>query len=599
MTKKWLVPLLLILPYAPLLFWGANLADAAYAALAPLARLGVEAAAAAALLGTLGWGTAALLIWSLGRHLGRGQGAFVAALLFCFNPWIVETLGQATGWAVALIWLLPAALVRRRYAAALFGGLLLLSLFFLPAHGINWPAELAPPLLYSLLLFAAGMGTQWAAGALAARGVIAQDEARATTILLALLFVVFAFRQGNQLRESFAARPLAQWAVEEEAAAWLRANAAAHERLLSNERLAYLARLEAVATAPEALPSLLAADAPQYVIAGTSIPWQMLRESIPFRLYYEPLAHFGKRDAPQTELAIWGYRPPRPELGALEALNARVPDRLAILGYQIAPRPAAAGEPLTLALTLQRAAAGLLEAGPLDVTARLVSAPDGRLAAEWTETLPMTGPSGAWGPGEVLVEKLALPLPGELESGAYHLNLSLSGVGESALWPFSFNNDVNRLDRIPLGYVVVPWRGEMAGAQPLAARFEQGIELAAVDVGGAAAGEPLAVTLFWQSGAPVAEAYSVFVHLLDGDGQLAANQDGPPDNGRFPTDSWLPGMTVADTHLLALPQEMARGVYELRAGLYDAQSGRRLALSTLGGAAVEGDSVSLGTITLE
>ena len=107
------------------------------------------------------------------------------------------------------------------------------------------------------------------------------------------------------------------------------------------------------------------------------------------------------------------------------------------------------------------------------------------------------------------------------------------------------------------------------------------------------------VTLYWQASEAVDDNYVVFVHLLDGSGQLAANHDGPPSGGLFPTEAWLPGMTVPDTHTVPLPAQLAPGEYEIRVGLYDPTSGARLPVNFIGEEAVETDSVSLGSVTIE
>jgi hypothetical protein len=57
-------------------------------------------------------------------------------------------------------------------------------------------------------------------------------------------------------------------------------------------------------------------------------------------------------------------------------------------------------------------------------------------------------------------------------------------------------------------------------------------------------------------------------------------------------------MAIPDRHVLALPPDLAPGEYEVRAGLYDPQSGARLALQSIGGEPNKGDSVSLGVVTV-
>jgi hypothetical protein len=329
------------------------------------------------------------------------------------------------------------------------------------------------------------------------------------------------------------------------------------------------------------------------------MPWQTAREAIWFRLYYEPLDTFGSGNTGEARKELWALREPQEWLGPVTLLNARVPDRLSVLGLQMEPQPAVRGQPVNLALYLERPRATLIEAAPFQVILRLTSPLDGSTAAEWTVELPCTVAPEEWQPRQVIAEPLQINPPPDLESGAYLLNLSLIGEGEQELWPISFNNDVNRLDRIPLGYVVMPWSGDMEDAEPIQAAFAGGIHLIGSEVEQVGAGETMAVTLFWQSVEAVDEDYVVFVHLLDEAGQLVANHDGPPAGGRFPTASWRPGMTVPDVHTLTLPPDLTPGTFELRAGLYDPQSGERLALSFLDGQAVEGDSVSLGNLEID
>ena len=61
-------------------------------------------------------------------------------------------------------------------------------------------------------------------------------------------------------------------------------------------------------------------------------------------------------------------------------------------------------------------------------------------------------------------------------------------------------------------------------------------------------------------------------------------------NDLRPTISWLHGETVRSVHALLLPLELPSGQYNLRAGMYDLESGVRL--QTESGA----DSVRLGNV---
>jgi hypothetical protein len=96
-------------------------------------------------------------------------------------------------------------------------------------------------------------------------------------------------------------------------------------------------------------------------------------------------------------------------------------------------------------------------------------------------------------------------------------------------------------------------------------RLGERVELAGYAV--EPAGEQLRVTLYWRALAPLERTATVFVHLLDGEGEIAAQQDAPPLNNAYPLPVWPPGMLVADTYLLP-----AAGGAQLGVGLYDPET---------------------------
>ncbi len=91
------------------------------------------------------------------------------------------------------------------------------------------------------------------------------------------------------------------------------------------------------------------------------------------------------------------------------------------------------------------------------------------------------------------------------------------------------------------------------------------------------------MVLYWRTRRELPLALTVFVHVLDADGNLVGQADHVPQGGRAPTTGWLPGEVVADA--FTLPVELQPG-WRLRVGLYDPVSGARLPLDA-GGDAVE------------
>ena len=121
----------------------------------------------------------------------------------------------------------------------------------------------------------------------------------------------------------------------------------------------------------------------------------------------------------------------------------------------------------------------------------------------------------------------------------------------------------------------------------------QGHEL---DVAGARAGGALRFRLYWRAAAPTAGDYVVFNHLLDAEGALVAQADGPPLPGtRRGTADWddTQETILSREFVLRLPQGLAAGAYRLVSGWYGRETGERLR-------APDGaEQLLLATITLE
>jgi 4-amino-4-deoxy-L-arabinose transferase-like glycosyltransferase len=105
----------------------------------------------------------------------------------------------------------------------------------------------------------------------------------------------------------------------------------------------------------------------------------------------------------------------------------------------------------------------------------------------------------------------------------------------------------------------------------------------------------LTLTLTWQSVSPLptSQDVHVFVHLVDGAGEVVAQADAPPGGDLLPTGLWRAGDWAVSVHHLAVPR-FAYGAYELRVGLYVLASGERLtAWDAAGREAHEGSVVLL------
>ncbi|MBK8899863.1 MAG: hypothetical protein IPM53_01645 [Anaerolineaceae bacterium] len=75
------------------------------------------------------------------------------------------------------------------------------------------------------------------------------------------------------------------------------------------------------------------------------------------------------------------------------------------------------------------------------------------------------------------------------------------------------------------------------------------------------------VTLAWQALAEMPLAYTAYVHLLNGDGEIVAQLDRQPEG--FPTSDWRPGEVVVDMYTVDLPDDRSSGPFRLHTGFYD------------------------------
>lgn len=89
--------------------------------------------------------------------------------------------------------------------------------------------------------------------------------------------------------------------------------------------------------------------------------------------------------------------------------------------------------------------------------------------------------------------------------------------------------------------------------------------------------------LYWRANSIPAADYTVFVHLVDSDGNLAAQADSPPAGGAYPTSLWDPGEIIVDERRLS---DLPPGRYTLQVGLYRPDTGERLPVAGVADGAV-------------
>lgn len=286
--------------------------------------------------------------------------------------------------------------------------------------------------------------------------------------------------------------------------------------------------------------------------------------------------------APAWYIAPAYAAPPRIALeevpDRIHNLHISYGDELFLVGYELPQENVRAGETLRLRLYwLARRAMDSNYTVYVHVTGR------GGECIGRIDTYPGGGnlPTRRWLPGDVVVDEYAVPItPDALGPAAAIIRVGVYG-GEN-------HDPLPALDaRLrPIEGSAEIARVRVAPAQ--APRFEPENRLA-VNLGhrmvltgyglsstAPHSGGSLVVDLYWKPLARLTHDYTVFVHLIDEEGNLRGQIDQQPVQGDYPTSLWIAEEVVRDTHTLLLPTDLPAGRYLLNVGLYLVETGERL-----------------------
>jgi hypothetical protein len=274
-------------------------------------------------------------------------------------------------------------------------------------------------------------------------------------------------------------------------------------------------------------------------------------------------------------------------------------DRVRLLDVTVDPEPARPG-----AWTGVRVCWEALE--PLEkdyeVFVHFVGPEDQLAAVRHTLTGLGRFPTSAWRPGDAFCDQIRLR------------------VEEDAVAPAVYNVEVGlydpqtdtRLDaRDPQGNAVTPvfvGRAKVAAESPSPVRpahavhyvLGDQITLIGYDVEPpeVQAGTPLSLTLYWRAERRPDADYVAFVQLVDQEGNLVAQADGPPRGEWYPTSWWAAGDVVVDHRSLPTQPDVATGEYTLLVGLYRWETMERLPVRMEDGTLLPGGAIELTEIRI-
>jgi len=202
-------------------------------------------------------------------------------------------------------------------------------------------------------------------------------------------------------------------------------------------------------------------------------------------------------------------------------------------------------------------------------------------------------PPTQWLDGEVLRGQYDLIVDAETPAGEYELWAELLDEGGKPVGPPYLMGEINVAGRERL--FEAPHFEHEVGAQLGDAATLLGCDLPRRVV---KPGEAIPPVLYWRADQRMSVAYTVFVHLIDQEQRLWAQQDNQPVQGTHPTTGWLPGEVIVDEYVLRVPEDVPDGTYWIEVGLYHAATGQRLPGIDAHGNKLDSDRILLGEVVV-
>ena len=268
------------------------------------------------------------------------------------------------------------------------------------------------------------------------------------------------------------------------------------------------------------------------------------------------------------------YAIPRAIVPEVEpAVSIPLGDAARILDYRVAPTELYPGETLEVTVTWETLR-------PTDVPYAVfvhVINPQGVMVAQ-RDTYTGLGnyPSAWWRAGHIFRETYRIDIPetaytpdtAAVSIGLYHPDLGRLPIEDP---------DV-RDDALPLAEVALLADPDAPYPNPQFQDFEGRFALVGytMEPRAVAPGGAVTVRLYWQALDPPEANYNVFLHVRQGWDLTIAGNDGFPNAYPPETRTWEPGEVYVDERVLTIGENAPPGLYEVEAGLFSDEDGRRL-----------------------
>jgi hypothetical protein len=346
---------------------------------------------------------------------------------------------------------------------------------------------------------------------------------------------------------------------------------------------------------------------PVYVTTASQNPWldnvfAYLNEGPVYLADYRRPVVEGRlfRLRPEGTWPLWRVVPPGdtsvPQFD--HTLNVKAGEgenTIELLGYSLDQDSVEAGQSANLTIAMR---------APITPTHILMPfAKLGDREFRWTTDSRLLTPE--WLPGEVIVERYEIPIAFGTPAGNYDLQLGFSDLstGQDVLQPVPLQalqvTESTRPHADAPADALANFNAQIALTGATANGTRTAPELLTITV---KPGETIGLGLDWLAQQQVDKSYTVFVHLIDGNNQLHAQQDYTPMGGAFPTQLWIPkwiaGQSVHDPYQIKVPADLPPGEYFIETGMYGMTSQRRVSIIGRDGS-LAGDRVILFKVTVQ
>jgi len=252
-----------------------------------------------------------------------------------------------------------------------------------------------------------------------------------------------------------------------------------------------------------------------------------------------------------------------PPIAPQMALTTTFGNTIELIGYDLESTPRS-GEAVDV--TLLWRVLNVPDRGDYALFAELRDSSDYQF--EWGHTDSFDYPSEQWTPGEVIVQRLRVPIAAGAPPGAYQLKVGWYSTSADKRLPVASGGTTARVEPITIARAAQPPGPDTLGmGTRLDALASDGLTLlgASLQTPSVPQGASLFFTLFWRKdGMLPDQPVSIRLRPASGDAtyDLATTA---PVHDTYPFGEWLPGEVVADRYGLRVPVDVPAGEYALEA----------------------------------